>query len=125
MAHWSFWIRNRQAFIGHWRQVNFIWEVTASTSSFMDRKSCMRREGTPAWMQAVERRLEQAADDARSRPTQAGIQWFKPAIPARHKRAGVTTRAARASCLPAGRKQAVYCRLSRAGEQAFNRPFAT
>ena len=28
----------------------------------------MRREGTSAWMQAVERRLEQAAEDARSRP---------------------------------------------------------
>ena len=41
----------------------------------------MRREGTPAWMQVVERRLEQAAEDARSRPAQAGIQWFKPAIP--------------------------------------------
>ena len=34
----------------------------------------MRREGTPAWMQVVERRLEQAAEDARSRPAQAGIQ---------------------------------------------------
>ena len=53
-----------------------------SPSSFMDRKSCMRREGTPAWMQVVERRLEQAAEDARSRPAQAGIQWFRQAIPA-------------------------------------------
>ena len=44
--------------------------------SFMD---------TPAWMQVVERRLERAAEDilyaargreARSRPAQAGIQWF-------------------------------------------------
>ena len=34
----------------------------------------MRREGTPAWMQVVERRLEQAAEDARSRPAKAGIQ---------------------------------------------------
>ena len=34
----------------------------------------MRREGTPAWMQVVERRLEQAAEEARSRPAQAGIQ---------------------------------------------------
>ena len=33
----------------------------------------MRREGTPAWMQAVERRQEQAAEEARSRPAQAGI----------------------------------------------------
>ena len=40
----------------------------------------MRREGTPAWMQAVERRLEQAAEDAHSRPAQAGIQ--PPVIPA-------------------------------------------
>ena len=50
--------------------------------SFMDKKSCMRREGTPAWMQVVERRLEQAAEEARSRPAQAGIQWFGQAIPA-------------------------------------------
>ena len=42
----------------------------------------MRREGTPAWMQAVERRLEQAAEDARSRPAQTGIQ------PARHSGEG-------------------------------------
>ena len=34
----------------------------------------MRREGTPAWMQVVERRLERAAEDARSRPAKAGIQ---------------------------------------------------
>ena len=34
----------------------------------------MRREGTPAWMQVVERRLEQAAEEARSRPAKAGIQ---------------------------------------------------
>ena len=34
----------------------------------------MRREGTPAWMQVVERRLEQAAEEARSRPAEAGIQ---------------------------------------------------
>ena len=34
----------------------------------------MRREGTPAWTQVVERRLEQAAEDARSRPAKAGIQ---------------------------------------------------
>ena len=34
----------------------------------MDRMSGMRREGTPAWMQVVERRREQAAEDARSRP---------------------------------------------------------
>ena len=40
----------------------------------MDRKSCMRREGTPAWMQVVERRLEQAAEEARSRSAKAGIQ---------------------------------------------------
>ena len=30
----------------------------------------MRRKGTPAWMQVVERRLEQAAEDARSRDGQ-------------------------------------------------------
>ena len=42
----------------------------------------MRRKGTPAWMQVVERRLERAAEDARSRPAQAGIQWFRKAIPA-------------------------------------------
>ena len=38
----------------------------------------MRREGTPAWMQVVERRLEQAAEEARSRPAQArlhGCRW--------------------------------------------------
>ena len=50
----------------------------------------MRREDTPAWMQVVERRLEQAAEDARSRPAQAGIQWFRPSIPA-CKQAGMTT----------------------------------
>ena len=38
----------------------------------------MRREGTPAWMQVVERRREQAAEDARSRPAQAGIQETGP-----------------------------------------------
>ena len=48
----------------------------------------MRREGTPAWMQVVERRLEQAAEEARSRPAKAGIQWFRQSIPAQ---AGMTT----------------------------------
>ena len=33
----------------------------------------MRREGTPAWMQVVERRLEQVAEEVRSRPAKAGI----------------------------------------------------
>ena len=33
----------------------------------------MRREGTPAWMQVVERRREQAAEEARSRPAQARL----------------------------------------------------
>ena len=33
----------------------------------------MRREGTPAWMQVVERRLEQAAEEARSRPDAAPV----------------------------------------------------
>ena len=42
----------------------------------------MRREGTPVWMQVVERRLEQAAEDARSRSAQAGIQWLIQDIPA-------------------------------------------
>ena len=32
---------------------------------------------TPAWMQVVERRREQAAEDARSHPAQAGIQEGK------------------------------------------------
>ena len=36
----------------------------------------------------VERRLEQAAEEARSRPAQAGIQWFIAYIPAQ---AGMTT----------------------------------
>ena len=50
--------------------------------SFMDRESCMRREGTPAWMQVVELRLEQAAEDARSCPSKPGIS------PHRHSGAG-------------------------------------
>ena len=37
----------------------------------------MRREGTPAWMQAVKRRLEQAAEEARNRPAKAGIPPFR------------------------------------------------
>ena len=37
---------------------------------------------TPAWMQVVERRLEQAAEEARSRPAKARIQWFNQDIPA-------------------------------------------
>ena len=41
--------------------------------SFMDRKSGMRREGTPVWMQVVERRRERAAEEARSRPAQARL----------------------------------------------------
>ena len=48
----------------------------------------MRREGTPAWMQVVERRLERAAEVVEPRsarapeaspsviPAKAGIQWF-------------------------------------------------
>ena len=35
--------------------------------------------------EVVERRLEQAAEDARSRPAQAGIQWFRQAIPAKRE----------------------------------------
>ena len=42
---------------------------------------------TPTGMQVVERRQEQAAEEARSRPAQAGIQWFRQYIPAR---AGMT-----------------------------------
>ena len=42
----------------------------------------MRREGTPAWMQVVERRLEQAAEEARSRPARA--RTYSP----RHSGAG-------------------------------------
>ena len=38
----------------------------------------MRREGTPAWMQVVEPRLEQAAEDARSRPAQARLHGCTP-----------------------------------------------
>ena len=56
----------------------------------------MRREGTPAWMQAVKRRLEQAAEEARNRPAKAGIppcvipakagiQWFIKSIPAKRE----------------------------------------
>ena len=41
----------------------------------------MRREGTPAWMQVVEQRLEQAAEDARSRPAQAGIREGDDGVP--------------------------------------------
>ena len=52
----------------------------------------------PAWMQVVEPRLERAAEevlyaargqDARSRPAKAGIQWFRPDIPA-CKQVGMT-----------------------------------
>ena len=45
----------------------------------------MRREGTLAWMQVVERRRERAAEEARSRPAQAGIQWFIQSIPAQRE----------------------------------------
>ena len=41
----------------------------------------MRREDTPAWTQVVERRLEQAAEDARSRPAKAGIHACMDARP--------------------------------------------
>ena len=32
--------------------------------------------------EVVERRRKQAAEDARSRPAQAGIQWFRQDMPA-------------------------------------------
>ena len=45
----------------------------------------------------VERRLEQAAEEARSRPAKAGIQWFMKYIPAL---AGMTAK----HTIPAGKQ---------------------